>query len=257
MASTAKPQQRWFFYHGSALALGGHVSRPYCEVIEPQAAAVLPIVGGHGHARVEDFRYRDLVSFRSATASVSGSPSGPEGRQVFNTLASVTIEGLDVAGVVTADRIVARLVSEHPGDDRDLPILPVGTFFENLRIAGVEVVPRPHDVLFGSATLRELGAACEQGSSGILDLSGKPFRVPSEGVHALTSLYASPSSLAAGCGEAGAWGIQVKGFGTVYLGELVLARGERRLTMIRIEMGSPVRASMALGYVGGNGTTHP
>jgi hypothetical protein len=254
--SSDQSPQRWFFYNGNALALGGRVSRPYCDVIEPQAAAVLPIVGGHGYARVEGFRYRDLVSFRSATTTVSGSPSGPEKQPIFNTLASVTLEGLDVAGVVTADRIVARLVSEHTGADHDLPILPVGTSFENLRIGGAEIVPDRHEALFGCATLRDVQGLWGR-RSGIIGFSGKPLRALSRGGHLLTSLYRPPSGLAPGCRKTGGWGIEVEGFGTVYLGELLVARGERRLTMIRIEMGSPVRASLALGYVGGNGTTHP
>ena len=54
-----------------------------------------------------------------------------------------------------------------------------------------------------------------------------------------------------------AQGEHVEGFGSVYLGEIVLSYGERRLIMIRVKMGSPVRGVGSLAAVGGNGTTHP
>lgn len=256
MPRSAPPAPQ-FFYHASALALGGRVTRPYCEVIEPQAAAVLPPVGGHGHARVENFRHRDVVSIRSASATVSGSPASEEAGTVFNTLATVTIEGLDVAGVVTADRIVARLVSEHDGSSRDLPIHPTGSYFENLRVAGVEIRPRPHGVLFEAGTLQALGARGGEAKGGPVDLCGRTLAAPKAPEAILTSLFERPAALPPGCEAAGAWGIAIAGFGRVYAGELSIARGERRLTMLRIEMGSPVRGVLSLGYVGGNGTTHP
>jgi hypothetical protein len=73
----------------------------------------------------------------------------------------------------------------------------------------------------------------------------------------LTSLYDRPADLPAGCSADGAWGIAVPGFGIVYLGELLITQGSRRLTMIRVKMGSPEEGEVVAADVGGNGADYP
>src|SRR5262249_6142280 len=140
-----------FFFHGAALALGGQITRPFSELIENQAATSLPTVGGYGAARVEKFRYRDLISIERAVSVVTG--SSRDG--VHDALAMVTIEGLNVMNIVTADKVVARLTSTHGGGG-EVSLLPIGSYFENLRIAGVPINPRLHDVLQRCGRLSEL-----------------------------------------------------------------------------------------------------
>jgi hypothetical protein len=246
------PPPRGFYFHASALALGGHVARPYREPLEAQGSAVLPVVGGRGSARVGAYRFRDFVSFRSATTTVDGA-SGPDGAPPFRTEATVTVEGLDIGGVVTADRIHAQLVSEHRGDDRDTPFV-IRASFENLRIAGAEVRPKPHARLFESATARAL-REWQGRSRELRDVLGRPLDIVDR-QPVLTSLFAPPDAPSGGRGEGG-WGIFVPRFGMVYLGELSVVAGERRLTMIRTEVVATVTGSFSSGYVGGNGTTHP
>ena len=52
------------------------------------------------------------------------------------TLATSVIEGFNVLDVVTADRIVAQVSTEHPLDGYVPEVTFLGTRFENLRIAG-------------------------------------------------------------------------------------------------------------------------
>src|SRR5262245_42423569 len=176
-----------FLYHGSALGVGGFITRPFTEIIPPQAGTVLPITGGHGSARIENFRYRDLVSFDAAYSTVSGdeSPDAGGGR-AFNSLVTVTIEGLNIRQVVTAKKVVARLVSRHVHGVSELPIHPVGSYFENLRIAGVQVDLQPHQVLFGCQTLGELAVECPKQSIKPKDVFGRDltFQPPTPRVRA-------------------------------------------------------------------------
>src|SRR5262245_19846470 len=262
-----------FLYHGSALGVGGFITRPFSEIIPPQAGSVLPITGGHGSTRVENFRYRDLVSFDAAFSTVSGDESEDDaGGRVFNSLVTVTIEGLNIRQVVTADKVVARLVSRQSGGQSELPIHPVGSYFENLRVAGVKLVPTTNDVLFGCQTVAELAVECPKQARPPLDAFGQPLRLRPPAARtqaqggapasfqeqvALTSVFQRPDPLPAGCTAVGAWGIAVPGFGTVYLGELLITHGSRRLTMIRVKMGSPEEGEVAAADVGGNGSTYP
>jgi hypothetical protein len=259
-----------FLYRSSALALGGYVTRPAGESLEVQAASVLPMVGGLGKARVENFNYRDLISFRAANSTVAGNESGDEHALLYNTLATVTIEDLNICNIVTADRVVSRLVSEKYADEPELPIQPVGSYFTNLRIAGFPVDCKPNRILFEARTLPELK---RMGGDELPSFNGESLRLPEQWAEttraengpqtftdhrSLTSLFRLPRELPAGCqcGDT-PWSILIPGFGTVYLGEFLVTRYSRRLAMLRVKMGSPVKGEVTAGYTEGNGTTYP
>jgi hypothetical protein len=266
------PNGARFLYHGDALAFGGRVTRPYAAQIEPQAAVVLPIIGGYGNVRVDNFRFLDLVSFRSATSTVAGSEVQLDETKdamtiVYNTLVSTTIEDLNVRDVVTADRIVARLVSEHTvvykkgaelTPKAEVPITLVSSRFENLRVAGTEIVPRLQEALCTTPTIAALKGAAKKKALTAVGATGTVLEPPSPGESVVTSLFERPDVFPAGCSaDECSWGIKIDGFGTVFLGEVILAHGTRRLTMLHIKMGSPEEADLVVGGGTGNGSTYP
>ena len=59
---------RRFFYHALGAGLRGRITRPCCELIDAQATTALPSVGGYASNRVDAYRFRDIVSVRSARA---------------------------------------------------------------------------------------------------------------------------------------------------------------------------------------------
>lgn len=281
MKSLRSDFEEKFFYRGSAFAIGGYMNRPYQEIIETQASSVLPNIGGGAEAEVSDYRYRDLISFSSARSKVLGNVDESDGGRTYNTLSTVTVENLNVADMVTADRVVARMVSERREGQPELPMLPIGSYFSNLRIAGVPIELITHEWLFGAATLQDINKQQHtvshrdhQSSDGM----GGPLKVPHlEGIHTdggnrtfedhqvMTSLYSLPRRLPAGTQSGKTqrgepiypWGIHIPGFGTVYLGELMITRFSRRLTMIRLDLGSPEDGEVSIVSTDGNGSTYP
>ena len=267
-----------FLYHGTALAAGGRITAPVGEDLPAQAAVVVPITGGQASARADDFEFGDLISFRTALSTVTGSERLEAGKTVFSTVTTSTVEDLNIGrGVVTADRVVARLVSEQTEGQDSLPILPAGSHFVNLRIGGILVALRPHAPLFGAATLDAITAACKglpAKVDGPVDLDGnplnlggalKPRRAAAAGAPGsyeeravLTALHDLPDQLPVGSSVAAeAWGIKVAGLGTVYLSELLITRFARHLTMIRIELEGPTTGKVVVCDIGGNGSTYP
>src|SRR5215471_11335815 len=104
-------------FKGTAIGAGGVIDVPFNEIIEVQAAAALPEIGGYGTARSVNFRHREILSFDLAHSEVVGSRlKGADGVPVFTTLVKSTVEGFNVMGMVTADRIVANLVSTFKGE---------------------------------------------------------------------------------------------------------------------------------------------
>src|SRR5438105_1295387 len=126
-----------FHYHACAHAFSGQFTRPFHDLIEVQAATALPITGGHGHSRVENFHFREFVSFKKGYTHVSGAHQADDNSN--NTLVTATLEALNVLDILTADRIVSRLYSKHLHRAPEGNISMVGSKFENLMIAGCPV----------------------------------------------------------------------------------------------------------------------
>src|SRR4051812_25823783 len=118
---------------------------PFHETVETQASSALPPTGGYSSSSASHFRYRDIFRFEHARTLVTGSrlsdvmrDSGPE--RVHSTLIQSVIEGLDILGVVTADRIEAHIVSEHvSGGFGETTFTLARTRVQNMRIAGEPV----------------------------------------------------------------------------------------------------------------------
>jgi hypothetical protein len=250
-----------FAYRAGAAALGGYLTRPFTEPLQVQAASFLTPVGGYGSARVEHYRFHEIVSFRAGYTQVIGIEHEANGRVVRETLAQAVVEGLDILGMVTADRVVARLASSSPGEageEDELRILPVGSYFENLRIAGHLLEPRMHPHLLDekAATRSRIEAV----SKGLLfdpdaPEGGKPIEFPRRGK--LRCSLCLPLRQAFPGATAGPGGrIVIPGFGDIYLGEFIVSSDHRQLTMIRVELHSPEKGRVACAAVEGNGSPY-
>jgi hypothetical protein len=259
MATVKKP---YFHYHANAHALSGRIHRPVQHLIEVQAASSLPTTGGHGHARVDDFRFNEFVSLKAAYSHVSGSEQEDNDRGFHTTLATVTVEQLNLFDVVTADRIVARLASSFEFGDPEPKIVMLGSRFDNLQIAGCPVtVTFHHDLLFKLDTF----AAIKKEFA-----SNKEFRKmtedPFQSGHKnelkvdrvfLCSLVKEIQTDCPGITVVGCHGLRVPKFGTIYLGEVLVGHGKRTLTMLRFELGSPVSGSGTVTQLDVNGHHWP
>jgi len=274
--------KRTFHYHASAHALSGQFWRPFQRVIEVQAPTTLPSIGGVGNSRVDNFRLDNLVSFKAAYTHVQGSElevkDKGQSRITHTTQVTSTVEHLNILDVVTADRIVARLTSVHDAEDKaaggEPRIIMIGSRFENLRIAGCDVYVHLHHQLF--LTLDTFGA--------VLDCKDREFwNLAAETIEAVDpdakyekkppaahgSLLCSVvkevqfkcldegQDVCAGVKRHGRHRFHVRNFGSVFLGEVLFQYGQKTLTMLRIELGSPNGAGMAVVQALSNGRTWP
>jgi hypothetical protein len=270
-------------YHFQALAIGagGRLVKPHCENIEIQASSALPEIGGYGTARSTAFRHRDILHFDIANSEVTGTRTAEEGeKQIYCTTARSIVQHLNILNVVTARRVVANLVSTHEGDVEGAPSIKLeGTHFEDLRIDGVPVeVDLAVDLLdqhhthelaqnaykkdkkfrafFDGATLKgKLQQAPERVRQWFPEPAANAAEMPhTNGVTTLSLVRAvKTKSRKLKC-----WGnvIYIEGFGTIHLAELHISKSNRRLTMIRVDLGSPVVGAMAVCTVVDGGSTY-
>lgn len=134
-------------YHAEAFALIGGLHHPVAQEVKPIAYSKLAEEGGYISQRLEKYRLEAVASFQSAYTHVAGNLENKAGHG-WNTLTTSVIEGLNVLDVVTADRIVAQIGTEHPLDGYVPIVTFLGTRFENLRIAGHLVnIDFDHEIL--------------------------------------------------------------------------------------------------------------
>lgn len=126
-----------YLYTAHGYGFGGRIDRPFQHVLDVHAGASLPTEGGYEVLRKENFRLNETISYTAAHTVVAGSRNEKDGS--YTTLASSTIEGLNILDMVTADRIVARVASKQLITDDEPTITPIGSHFENLRIAGCPI----------------------------------------------------------------------------------------------------------------------
>src|SRR5438876_11110853 len=84
----------YYLYHADAVGATGYLTLPVASLMELQASIALPMGGGYGRVRVDNFSHQGIFSFRSAESEVSGRSSVKKSAR--NTLAQSVIEGLNV-----------------------------------------------------------------------------------------------------------------------------------------------------------------
>ena len=132
---TAGPEKHTIFFDSAeANALSGYIKRPLQAFIPPQASVTLPPGDGLIEQRMEGYRFAGILSCLNCSSHASSSENDETGERT--TWVSSTIEGLNVAEILTAERIVAQISIAQRADGAKPTISLVGTRFEKLRIAG-------------------------------------------------------------------------------------------------------------------------
>jgi len=262
-----------FLYHAHGTALSGVIRRPFSQDVEAQATTMLPVTGGYRTARAEAFRIEHILSFQAAYTQVSGSKNQQD--NTHTSLMSIVIEGLNVLDLLTADRIVARLSAKRDLAEPETRVVPLGTQFENLRIGGFPVnVELDLELFHKHDTCASFKDAYRQDSDfqntvrdrflwKELDNSAPDFlrkrykgltsgAMPEYDGVIPCSLVKKLECKCPGvtcCGNV----IVVPNFGTIYLAEYRVQPHKRNITMLRMELGSPVEGSLQVNDGGQNG----
>ena len=58
-----------FHFHANAHAFSAHFTRPFEHQIDSLAASALPVTGGHGCARVDNFQFQQFISIKAVGSS--------------------------------------------------------------------------------------------------------------------------------------------------------------------------------------------
>jgi hypothetical protein len=253
--------ERKHTFHADASAFGGHIELPFEQVIAAQAPLTLSPDGGYGTARADNFRVEGIFSFRSAYTQVSGIISRK--RPGWTTLATSVIEGLNIAEILTADRVVAQIITEHPAEmGKYAPMVNfVGTRFDNLRVGSCQIEvdlnldlckPEKQDKhgYPEKPTMEDSGFNQRIKAVGYNPAGGEKAQV-------LCSLFEKATIKGKLPGTLQGNVLAIPGFGKATLAELIVDANSYRLSMLRLQLGSPTTGNISAGNVIGNGTSAP
>jgi hypothetical protein len=250
-----------YLYHGEASAANGILSGPTQEIIEVQASCSLPVIGGTAKAHIQKFSHNgaggNVLSFEHGHTQALG--YYVEKDQAWNTIVTATVEGLNILDVVTAKKVVARLASEHPIRGGKPCIRAIGSTFEGLRIAGMDVeVDLATDHLDRYAVHEDLLGAYHGKDTVFRELFDKLRRRDFGAPHETPELIGCTLVRGIECHsdqvtfEDGV--VVIPNFGKMHLAELIIKPYERSLTMIRVELGSPPSGSVTVASGRTNGS---
>jgi len=242
-----------FLYHAQASILGGFITRPEKRTVDTVAGVTLPFTGGHHRAGVGEpgkpYTYDlPIITIASAVAEVSGSQNGG----VFKTTISTSINGLVIQDenthetIIAADTMEMSITTSHPGAVCEATV-QISSNFRNLVING-----KPANIVLDS-WLNEAQTYEDfekrYGSDPHVSHSNRPGRMRCSLIKQLTHPNANSSP--------DQQSFYVPNFGTIYLGEVYLADSRRQVSLMRLEMGSPVAGTLTLGGGDGNGVPFP
>jgi hypothetical protein len=253
---------RRFVFHGAAAALSGHVYRPraIAGVIETPAASALPVTGGYSQAVAKRRRLAPWLTIGGASTVAEG---GFDDRKLaiemsFKRLAAdavptttrvaAAIAGLDLrldGHRVTATALRASLVASSPKSGG--PPIRVA---KETDIKGFEIDGCPLRFVINRARFEE----CDT-----YEKLARAVGSPTSGGPILTSVVAEiawakkPHPTAKIEGHS----VYVPDFGRLHFGEMLASTEARRLTLLRLALGSPTGADISAVEVQADGSWYP
>ena len=135
----ASTVERSHDYHAEAHVLSGHLQRPIEQKIEEHAPVKLKDRrGGHLTRFAEEVSIEGLITFAKGHTRVSGARSLKHNGWI--TLSTSVVEGLNVFEIITADRVVSQVSTDHPYLNGHVPqVTFLGTQFQNFQVSGFPV----------------------------------------------------------------------------------------------------------------------
>jgi hypothetical protein len=218
-----------FIFSAYANTVSAVLQQPAKAFLSDAPTAAIPITGGLSSHSKENISLRieshEVLRAGRVSATVLAEQRGDQ----YVTLATTTVERLNILDVITADAVVSRVTAVYPaGDNRQAnPKLHkarfylIGSHIDSLKIAG-----DPEDLEMKSPYASKDG-----------------FLIDNSPELKHGSLFGQDSA-----------GKTVSQFGTIHFGDVDIYSAKVVLTMLRVELGCPFVGTVAVAAASTNGT---
>jgi hypothetical protein len=259
---------RRFIFRGNAMPFGGRIlqigKEKVSDAIPGPPCAALPVVGGSVRAATRGASHGEAFKWGRTLAESRGMLE-KDGSYVTTVTSAVSdVYALNNPHVFQADLIRVSLVSVHP--EQGEPSITAkeivfGTPENGIMLAGQRVDVEFDDDLSAFPTFGDFDTAYRKKKE-VFEKHQKSLHRPGEGRFGEKLPRGPHGYVTTSIVRRITWRKKVyeghtltlKGFGTIYFGEVLMNETNRRLTMVRLEMGSEMKASVACGEADPNGT---
>lgn len=243
-----------FAYHAQSVGFSATLTKPCCENIPAQGIASLSSTGGESYSTVRDYNWKGLITFEEASAYATGS----EDHGAYNTLSTVTVKNLNIANMVHADLVIARVTSKHIPGEAEGHVTFTGSMIQNLVIAGRSVDVMIDDKAFcddatDNATYKGStyeGLSSNEGLTMLGRCRPEPYIWKDDANRVLSC------SLATKVGDTDGFTINIPEFGTIYVAQVLVKPSYRRISMLRFRLGCPIGGDAEVGGGETNGVPY-
>jgi len=268
----------YFVFSGHSVGLAAHFHKlddvqNLNHMVPAQAPSVLPATGGLSEGKVSNYRYavdvprkRTLVALRHAETRVEGRTLPDR----WETEVHADIQGVEILEKLEVGRVKVHMLSSRATSaDAETKISTKGSSIEGLQLGGVSVkVVLDDDVIEFCASKDKLadyyrkqapawrGAnarrfTTDPDSPEIHEVNGRVRFSLAREIH--LSGTQDPNHLVRV--EEDGYTIKWDGFGRIIIGEVFVKGNDRRVTMLRLHMGSDGGGSGSVGDTSSNGQT--
>jgi hypothetical protein len=275
---------RRFIFRGNAAAFGGRIVRPDDIVLEMPGASSLPVTGGRSVARIGRTQFKEFVSFDSASTFAEGIFDDRQAAIALSNhvlqedaLTTSTRVQAEIRKVVvgskprlTVERLAAELRAKSPAGSGEPRITLGDVIVEGVAIDGFKLrVELERGVFQRYDTHAKLLTAADDpdfvrrhGKHLFMttNFEGRPAPPSGRLVPGCETIYATivrtidwdgPPDPAAQIDHNS---VVVKDFGRIFFGEILITSTSRRLTMMRLELGSDAGGTASAADVDINGS---
>lgn len=264
-----------FIFSGHAVGFAAQFNRldksaDLNEVVPALGVSALPATGGLAEASVKDYsfdverpRKRRLVSVQSMRTSASGRKSG----NCYETEISCDVENLTVLEKLRVGRLKMHFLSSRDaaGEESEPVVSTLGSSIEGLRLGGVDAtIVLDDEPLRYCGTRDQLAAFYRAQTPAYRRAQSWRFGADPDAPDIAERRNCCKWSLVREIRLSGAetarqdisvdgYTIVWRGFGRIILGEMLVKGQERRLTMMRLAMGSDAAGDGSVGDGQSNG----
>ena len=253
---------RRYIFRGHASGVSAHIRRPVTRLLPVQGCSSLPVIGGLSESNVGPRLQEDWLAFDAVATSAHGDYVDPA-QGVATTTGEVAIDvpptrttvksevkGLVIFGRVRVGRATVGLISHSPKGKEQPEIHLEGNVIEDVRIDDSRlVVTLDEDFYRVCNTKKKLADAHAAG----LPAHRAHLLMPLDGSAGPATTFPEANGTVkctivkeihwdgAPHRDATIHGhvVKVPNFGKIYFGELYITGDSRRLTMVRLQLGSP------------------
>ena len=255
--------KRRFIFHGHAVAIGGRIIRPDDVILDPKCASALAVTGGRTRSNLKATRFGKYVRLSSAATLAEGlfdkpkqveaarkSKPGGEEALTSKTTVRVEVQGLAVGAdsLLKIQRLRGSLIARSPAaaDAETAITLGNDTSIEGVTVGEFPLIVELNKRLFQEydtysklrqslSLLTDFRGTCHGTLVKSIRWRGKPYPDATIDEHV----------------------VYIPNFGRIYFGEILITKDARRVTMIRMELGSPAGGDCAAGDMQDNGGWSP